>query len=224
MPQTRQVHLGSGVFSRDGDKLGTVDRLVFNSENQHLEELVVHKGILSGDKLIDLDLVDHVEGDRVVLSLPASEAKRLPDFAETQYVEAPVDDLSGYPGVAAGPFGAGTLLYGGPGLGLGYPGGGFSPYASVPMDTTVVENISNLPEQDVVVGSGSDVIGADGKKVGTVDRVLYGDDGILRGVVVKAGFVFKHDVTIPGDWVAELDEGRIRLNVTGDEARAQGAN
>jgi hypothetical protein len=223
MPQAQQVKLGNGVFSRDGEKLGTVDRLVFNSENQHLEELVVHKGILSGDKLVDLDLVDRVEGDRVVLSLPASEAKRLPDFAETQYVEAPLDQFTDYPGVGAGSVGAGTLLYGGSGLGLGYPGGGFSPFATAPMDMPVVENVSNLPEQDVVLGSGSDVIGADGKKVGTVDRVLYGDDGILRGVVVKAGFVFKHDVTIPGAWVAELDEDRIRLNVTGAEAQAQGA-
>lgn len=219
MQQGEWIELGREVDSSDGKKLGKVDRLVLNSENQRLEQIVVDKGFFSTGKLIDLDLVDHVDADRVVLTLTAAQAERLPEFVATQFVDAPAEAWTGYPGPAPAGFGAGGLLYAGPLAGAAYPGGAGSLFGDTIPPDAVVENVRNIPEQDVVVGSGSDVVGADGKKVGTVDRVLYGEDGTVQGVVVKSGFLFKHDVTIPGEWVAELDDDRITLSVPADEVR-----
>jgi uncharacterized protein YrrD len=221
--ETHAVQLGWDVFSRDGEKLGSVDRLVLNSENQHLEALVVDEGFFSTGKLIDLDLVAGVEGDRVVLSLPTAQTEQLPEFVSTQFVDAPAEALTGYPGLASDAVGPGTVPYGGPLIGAGYPSAGMPAYVDDVGIAPVVENVRNIPEQDVVVDSGSDVVGLDGKKVGTVDRVVYGQGGAVQEVVVKSGFLFKHEVTIPGEWVAELDEDQIRLSVTAEEAEAQGA-
>jgi uncharacterized protein YrrD len=217
---TRAIELGWDVYSSDGRKIGSVDRLVLNSQNQHLEQLVVDEGIFSTGKLIDLDLVDRVEDKKVVLSLATAQAEQLPDFVSTQFVDAPVETWAGYSSVAPGTLGAGHILYGGPLLGAGFPGAAGAAYVDDVGATPVVENVRNLPEQDVVVDAGSDVVGADGKKVGTVDRVLYGQDGAVQGIVVKAGFLFKHEVTIPGDWVAEVDDDRIWLTVPAEEVRA----
>ncbi len=219
MDQGHAIDLGHDVYSSDGQKLGSVDRLVLNSANQHLENLVVDRGLLSTGKLVDLDLVERVEDDRVVLSLSADQAEQLPNFVETQFVDAPDDVTARFPAAGAGALGGGRVLYGGPLVGAGVAGGGTVGAASGAGTAPAVENYRNIPEQDVVVGSGADVIGSDGKKVGTVDRVLYGKDGVLQGVVVKSGFLFKHEVTIPGDLVAELDDDRILLSVTADEVQ-----
>ena len=218
--QTEWIDLGTEVYSHDGEtKLGTVDRLVLNSENQHLEQLVVNQGILSRDKLIDLDLVDRMQPDRIVLSVSADEAEQLPDFVETQFVAVPADDLTRRADLQPAALGAGRIFYGGPLIGAGYPGAvppaAPSPTAAPP----VVQNISNLPEPDVMIDRGTDVIGAEGAKVGIVDQVLFDEGGPLRGFIVKTGFLFKRDVTIPIDWVAEVGSQSIHLNVTAKEAK-----
>jgi sporulation protein YlmC with PRC-barrel domain len=214
------IELGREVYSSDGRKLGNVDRLVLNSENQHLEQLVVGEGFLSTGKLIDIDLVDRVEGDRVVLTLPTAQVEQLPDFVATQFVDAPAEAWAGYPGPMPAAYGGGGFLYAGPLYGAGYPTHAGSIFGDTIAPNEIVENVRNIPEQDIVVDAGSEVVAADGKKVGSVDRVLYGQDGAIEGVVVKAGFLFKHDVTIPGNLVAELDDDQIRLSVPADEVRA----
>jgi uncharacterized protein YrrD len=214
------IELGWDVYSSDGRKIGSVDRLVLNSQNQHLEQLVVDEGLFSTGKLIDIDLVDRIEGDRVILSLATAQAEQLPDYVSAQFVDAPAEAWAGYSNIAPGTLGAGSILYGGPLLGAGVPGAAGLAYVNDVGATPVVENVRNLPEQDVVVDSGSDVVGADGKKVGRVDRVVYGQNGLVESIVVKAGFLFKHEVTIPGELVAEFDEDRIRLSVPAEEVRA----
>lgn len=216
------IDLGQDVYSSDNEKIGKIDRLVLNSENQHVEELVVHQGFLSADKLIDLDLVDRVDGDRVILSLPVDQAEGLPAFVEKQYVSPSNEGLGIGSGVPLGNPNGGRILYAGPMLTPAYPGGTGSFFDPPVAATAVVENVDNLPEQDVMVGGGSDVVGADGTKIGSVDRVITGAGGGIAEIVVKAGFIFKHDVTIPGSWVGEIDDDRIVLTVTADEARARG--
>ncbi|HEY8448098.1 MAG TPA: PRC-barrel domain-containing protein [Thermomicrobiales bacterium] len=209
-----QVSLGQEIVSRDGEKLGSLDRVVVNAENHHLENLVVHQGIFSGQKLVDIDLIDHIEPERIVLSLSAAEARNLPDFVATQYVEAPADAHDRYkPAWAASGLGAGRIIYAGPVASVAYPGGWVPPSGSIDAEPPVVENVSNLPPQDVMISEGTSVVGADGEKLGKIDRVIFGDGGALSGLVVKVGFLFKRDVTIPIDAVAEVGTDRIRLNV-----------
>jgi uncharacterized protein (TIGR02271 family) len=61
-----------------------------------------------------------------------------------------------------------------------------------------------------------DVVGSDGEKLGSVDR-MEGDY-----VVASKGFFFPTDYYIPVDAIANVDEDRVYLNVTKDVALDQG--
>lgn len=217
----RQAAIGQEVFSNDGQKIGSVNQLVLNTDNNHVENLVVSHGLLSGDKLIDIDLIDQSTSDRIVVGMSAAEAEDLPDFVEDQFVAAPADTVVEQPFVVPAT-GSGRFLYGATTMGRGYQGGG-SFFEPAPIGAPVVENRSNLPAQDIMIGKGTDVVGSDGSKVGTVDEVLFAQNGDLEGFIVKAGFLFKHDVQVPMEWVADTGHEQIRLSVSADDAeRRQG--
>ncbi|MDP9359507.1 MAG: DUF2171 domain-containing protein, partial [Chloroflexota bacterium] len=63
---------------------------------------------------------------------------------------------------------------------------------------------------------GTDVVGADGEKVGTVVAVHQ------NYVVVEKGFFFPTDYYIPISAIANADGNTITLNVTKDAALDQG--
>ncbi len=65
---------------------------------------------------------------------------------------------------------------------------------------------------------GAAVVTADGKDVGTVDRVVL-DPGSKKvtHLVVRQGFLFTEDKILPIDLVAQGDEDRVILRVEGDD-------
>lgn len=210
-----RVRFGQSIISNDGKNVGTVESMVLNTENNHLEQLVADQGLLSQPKLIDIDLIERIDPDRIVLSLSADQVESLPDFVVTQYVEAPASALAGLgPAWEASAIGVGRVYFGGPLGASAYPGGLVPPMDATDTTNPVVENVSNLPPQDVMISEGTDVVGADGKKVGKVDRVLFGDGGTLQGFVVKSGFIFRRDITVPINAVAEVGADEIRLSVS----------
>ncbi|HET8522783.1 MAG TPA: PRC-barrel domain-containing protein [Thermomicrobiales bacterium] len=218
--QARTVEIGQDVVSSDGQKIGTLDRLVLNTENNHVENLVVDHGILSHDKLIDIDLIARTEPDRIILSLTKDEADELPDFVKEEYSLAPPDIEIADPYIAPAMAG-GRMLYGAATMAPSYPNPGPSLFEQAPVNPPPVETVSNIPVQDIMISDGTDVVGSDGKKVGAVDEVLFAPNGDLEGFVVKAGFLFKHDVRVPMDWVADTGHDKIRLKITSDEAEHQ---
>lgn len=48
----RDIHVGQDIISADGEKIGTVDSVVLNVENRHLEQIVAGQGIFSQPKLM----------------------------------------------------------------------------------------------------------------------------------------------------------------------------
>jgi uncharacterized protein YrrD len=221
--QGRQVRFGEDVYSRDGQRLGSVDHLVLNTDNNHVESLVVKKGFLSGDKLIDIDLIAAAEGDRVVLELPASEAEQLPNFVQTRYTAAPPDVVVDEPLIVPGSAAPGGLLYDAATIGRGFPGSGSSLYEPAPIDPPPVVDRDNLPPQDVMLSEGTDVYGSDGKKVGSVDEVVFDAGGNLDGFVIKQGLIFHHDVRVPMRLVAHAGGDRVTLNVPASGLEHEGA-
>jgi uncharacterized protein YrrD len=218
---TNQIQFGQGVYSRDGEKLGSVDHLVLNTENNHLESLVVRQGVLAGDKLVDIDLIEQVQDDRVVLSLPADETEQLPDFVEERFVLAPSDVSVEQPFIvpAAG-MGGGSLFY--PVATTAFVTESASLYEPASPNPPPIEDRSNIPPEDVMIGQGTDVVGADGHKVGTVDEVMFDEHGRTAGFVIKEGLIFKHRLRVPMDWVESAGEDEIRLNVPSDVVGSEG--
>ncbi|MGH2531065.1 MAG: PRC-barrel domain-containing protein [Thermomicrobiales bacterium] len=120
----------------------------------------------------------------------------------------------------------GRYFYAASTMGRGYPSDGSSFFEPAPVDSPTIEDRSNLPMQDVMMGKGTDVVGADGKKIGAVEEVVLDEQGQMAGFVVKEGVLFKHRLRVPMEWVENAGEDEIRLNVpsnvVGKEAQLRG--
>lgn len=215
---TAQLELGQDVFTRDGEKVGTVDRLVVNPRTRAVEQMIVHSGFFTReDKLIETGLIERIDADGIRLNASGDEVHAFPAFVEERYAAAPRDDLQGGGMVIPNAGGTGQLLYEAPATGRGYPGTG-SIFDPAPLDPPPLEPASNVPENDAIIGEGTDVIGSNGEKLGTVSDVTFDTHGQLEGFVVKAGLFFKHDVRISADQVAQIGSDHVRLSITADKA------
>ena len=155
----------------------------------------------------------------IVQRIVADEAERLPAFVREEFVEvtpeAALDAL--YASFAPG---AGTFLAppvaGRRTIEDFTDDGRLTP---IPPDATVTVE-SNVPDEFDVIGPGTDVFAVDGQKIGTVSEVMVDRDGDIGGFVVEKGFLFKHDVFIPVDWIYDIGHEHIHLKVTAEEAEA----
>ncbi len=215
------IDLGTDVYGSDGEKVGTVERIVIDSNTKQIHKFIVHRGFLThDDKLVDIDMVTSSDADGLRIDLTSDQVNELPGFIEQRFVEVPEHDRDAMPFIVPNAMGAGTYLYGAPHIGRGYEGSQDSFFDTAPTAAPVVEVESNIPETDVMISEGTDVYGSDGDKVGSVDQVLVDDGGAITGFVVSKGFIFKKDVRIPIDWVDTTNESEIRLNITSAQAEA----
>jgi uncharacterized protein YrrD len=214
-----RIDLDATVYDRSGDKVGTVDRIVVDPTTKEIAKFIVGRGFLTRhDTIVDLEMIARVDDDGIHLDLSSDQVDQLPEYVEDQFTPISESDRTGIPFMAPNAGGAGMYLWGTADVGRGYDDG--SLFAPAPTHSPVVENRSNLPEQDVVISEGTDVIGSDGEKVGTVDEVVFDADGRINGFIVRSGFIFTRDVRVPIDWVAETGHEHIRLNVASDRAEA----
>jgi uncharacterized protein YrrD len=216
-----QVDLGADVFASDGEKVGTVERIVVDSNTKQVHKFIVHRGFLThDDKLVDIDMILSQDANGLRLDLTADQVNELPGFIEERFVQIPEQDRDALPFIVPNAMGAGAYLYGAPYAGRGYEGSQESFFDAAPSVAPVIEEESNIPETDMMISEGTDVYGSDGDKFGNVGEVLVGNDGAINGFVVRKGFIFKHNVRVPIDWVETADGAEIRLNVTSAEAEA----
>jgi uncharacterized protein YrrD len=219
MPQAH-IRLGDPVFSRDGRKLGTVDRLILDERRRRVKALVVHKLLQAADKIIEMSLVERVGEDGIILRINADEAARLPAFVRQGFVEVTPEAAlhTLYASLAPG---AGTFLAAAPVAGrhtIEDATAGVHP-PPIPPDAKVSVE-SNVPVDYDVISSGTDVYASDGRWVGTVAEVMVDPDGNVTGFVVKEGVLFKHDVFIPVAWIADIGDKHIHLKVSAEQAEA----
>jgi uncharacterized protein YrrD len=215
------IELGKDVISSDGENLGKVDRLVLNSDTNDLIKFVVHKGMFwSDDRIIDLELVSNIDsGGHVHLRVASDDEDKMPAFVEETFRVASEDESRhlGY-GAYTGTAPYAPIWYApGGATGTYEPGGG--PFFHGAESTSgTLETRSNLPDDSISIDTGTDVVGCDGDKVGEVEEVVMDADGHLSAIIVKAGFIFTHDVNIPATAVEVVTGDHVRLNVTSDEA------
>jgi uncharacterized protein YrrD len=217
------IKFGDEVFSNDGAKLGTVVGLVMDAQNDRVQGMVLGEGLFHQDeRLVDISAVTSAANKRVQLDVTEGKAAEFPEFVRTEYIERPREapDALIMPGGGVG----GPIFYDSSVTATGYTNypGSDSFFDVAPLDPPVVETRSNLSEEDVILRQGTDVIGSDGKKIGTVDDIQLDNDGKIIGFVVKAGFLFHHDLTIPASAVTEYDDDRVQLNITSDAAEQTG--
>ena len=216
-----KIELGKDVIASDGEKLGSVDRLVLNSDTNDLMKFVVHKGMFwSDDRIVDLDLVSQVDSEgNVHLSVPSDDEDTMPPFVEDTFRVANEEQTSslGY-GAYFGTAPYAPIWYAPGGATGSYRPGEGSFFDAGEASAGTLETRSNLPENSMSIDSGTDVIGSDGEKVGEVEDVIMDNHGQISAFVVKSGFIFTHDVRIPMEAVERISGDHIQLNINGDDA------
>lgn len=217
-----RIDLGMHVVTSDGEKIGNIERLVLDPQSRHVVQMIVSGGFLGMHRhIVDVGMIASQSNDKIVLDMSEDTARKLPEFVETQYVEVPQDEVNEAPFFLPNAGGAGLYLYGAPYVGRGYEGRKDSFFDAAPTEPPIVQNRNNLEENDVLISDGTDVVGADGNKVGTVEEVYLDGDGRLTGFLVKKGFIFTRDIRVPMDWVQEVDGDAIHLSVTAHEAETR---
>jgi len=205
-----QIALGQTVLSSDGQKIGTIERVLLNPAGNFVEHFVVHRGIsLSDDKVVERVAIERVDSTGVHLVIDAEAAKLLPRF---EYSFAPTDTNVNMPEVIPGPF-QGMIF--------------FPSLPTTQLDATYGQTfeLERSEEQgdlertpsDVVIGKGADVIAADGQRIGNVHEVAYDEGGMLESVVVQTGLVRHHRLTIIAAQISEIGDEEIVLNVLAAE-------
>lgn len=217
-----KIDIGSDVVASDGETIGKVDRLVFDSETQDLRKFIVHKGMFwNEDRIVDLDLVSEIDSEGVIhLKVPSNDEDTMPAFVEETHRVASDEEATsmGY-GAFVGTAPYAPIMFAPGGASGSYrPGSG--PFFDAPETGGVLETQTNLPEDSFTIDKGTEVVGSDGDKVGEVEEVVMDANGKPTGFVVKSGFIFTNDVEIPMSLVDHMSGVHITLNVTADEAKS----
>ncbi len=214
-----EIKLGKSVMSSNGKHVGDVDSLVVDYNTKDVMSVIVRSGALFGtDRIIPVEAFERIDDDGTVyLNLTDEEAKEHEEFVQQKYTAANPGDYPYTDEAWVSGTGQPSVFWAYGTAPMGYTSR--APFfAEAPINPPETEIKTNLPERSVRIDHGTDVVGSDGKKIGTVEEVDYTQEGEVDGFVVKAGFLFHHDVRIPGDWINEVNGDLVTLTVTADQA------
>ncbi len=205
---------GVDVVSRDGQKLGQLNRMVLRRGDLSLTHIVVDIGFLrSGhhlwegglgleyDRVVPVDQIHAVSDERVELKLTGAEFKDMPEYTSEQF-EAP-QDLT--PNEFDLPDVVNRLE-------------NFAALINSTSNTWIYEKL-NKPVDAVDIKEGTPVWRREPhENLGDVKRLLLDPaDGALRAFVVRRGLIFKHDVILPKRYIAELYDDLVHIDITDEE-------
>ncbi|MEZ4496256.1 MAG: PRC-barrel domain-containing protein [Thermomicrobiales bacterium] len=214
-----KVDIGAKVTSSDGKDVGNVEKLMLRGDSNQVGGFILSKHLFGTEKIVPARLVANSTEHEVTLSVSSAEAEKLSNVVHTQMVDAPGELTYGI-GLGGLVDTAGT---GGKWVVRGSSGGQYPHTGSeafffeAPIGNVEVENISSLPEGALLISDGTDVVDSEFKKIGRVDEVVL-DGDTVTAIIVKAGFIFKHDLQIPVTMIAGASSDHIRLTISADEA------
>lgn len=200
-----QFKKGAEVFSGEGEKIGTLNRVVIDPRTREVSSLVVGKGILfRTDKVIPITLVDLDIEDRIVLKKTNQDIlEDFPDFETTHHV--PLDEPNNpyYEAVEA------SYWY--PPIHSGWAMGN---YVGHPLPEFVLKTDQDIPEGTVALEEGAKVISRDGEHVGNVEQVITeSQENRVSHFVISEGLLLKERKLVPAVWVTNVAEDEIHLSV-----------
>ncbi|GAC1512500.1 MAG: hypothetical protein NVS2B16_15540 [Chloroflexota bacterium] len=208
------LHLGADVRQTDGEKLGELQGVVYDPQEQKIMALVVQSaGAQQRDMLVTVRALAGDDGDGETIYMNVTQAQfnnmkpldastrnlaPLPDVDDAGTVQG--NDSSNVPDVL--PIGAATGIE-------------FIAY------TPIVQEDTNLRDGDVVIGRSTMVAASDGD-IGQVAHLIVDQDGWnITSLVAERGLIFTHDTEVPFDLVAVVDGEKIIVNATSEEMRSK---
>lgn len=178
-------------------RCGRLARIVLDPRTRAVTHLVIR---LPDGRSVVLPMawVGSATGEALALKVASDELRDLPDFVTTDFCLPAVD--------LAHPYGEGCALIRLPDLGVFDAG-------VLPIEHRAI------PPGEVALQEGMPVLCSDGS-CGRVDEVLLDpDQAHASAFVVRKGFLFARDVTVPLSWVSGIDEEGVHLKANRDQLR-----
>lgn len=206
---------GADIFSSQGEKLGTLDRVILDPETKEVTHIVIEKGFLfKTNKVVGMDMVNPEIEDRITLLSPEHELDEFPDFEETQYFNLDELDEMDHPEHADVP-----AAYWYPPVSLVWwrAGGTDNPIKYPAVSQYVARTHQNIPEGTVALEEGAKVISRDEKYVGNIEQVIVdSQDNRVTHVVLGEGIFFKEHKLIPVTWISGIEEDEVHLSLVSE--------
>jgi sporulation protein YlmC with PRC-barrel domain len=197
------LHLGAEIFSGDGTKVGTLERVLVEAGEYEVKAIVVKESrrfsghwlspgsmLMNDEFVVPRDAIRGVSHDRIDMSLGDREVRNLaPYLSYGEKPESIGEELEDQAGV----FGGGPEL----------------PHW--------VQEVANKPADEMEIDAGENVmLGHTGRKLGEVKDVLV-DGSELVGVVLKPAGLFKDEVILPRRFLDRSDDLALFAKLTEDD-------
>lgn len=189
MARAESLRFDAPVRCLDG-ACARLQRVVLNPEGGEVSHLIVR--IADGrDVVLPMAMVEQIGPEGLALDVASEELKGLPDYVATDFC-LPSGETEG------------CVILSLPDLGVFNPG-------PLPVEHRQV------PPGEVALKPGERVLCSDGV-CGRVDQILVDPaDDRATGFVVRKGFFFAHDVSIPLSWVRAVDDEGVHLKASRDQ-------
>lgn len=197
---------GADVFNAQGDKLGTLHRVIIDPGTKAVTHIVVEKGwLFTTNKVISINELDSSREDHFVVTNSEAKEDDFPAFEESHFVNLDEND---HPQSEVD----GAYWYPPANLAWWRAGAAYSGYYA-PMPAFVMRTTQNIPEGTVALEEGAKVISKDDQQVGTVEQVIVEPEDNRATHFVVHGGLFAARKLIPVLWISSISENEVHLAV-----------
>lgn len=212
------IRIGAEVHGH-GEKLGEVSRVIVDADSDVITHIVVKHGFpgLATERVVPVTSISSESEGALVVHMGPDEFKQMDGFDPQDY-RRPDPDYTGPPGFDVEAEGqANTALDAYVAIGAQAGIGQGNPVFGFPGGEQVVPDYPMRPD----IASGSDVLSADGEKVGEVAEFeVAADTGMPQRLVVKQGWLFTSEREVPVEWVTSLSDKGVMLSASKADVEA----
>jgi len=190
---------GAVVFTNEGKEAGSLQGIVIDPETNVVTHIVIQKGLLRDDKVIQADRIASATADKIALNYSAIELDDLAPLTVRQQVVK-----SGAP----------------------YREASHNMFLNTARENSVVSvKKRTIPVDLVVLNKGAHVFTAEGEHVGNIECAFTDSDtDKISQFLISQGLLLKSRRRIPIQWVEFMDEDEIWLSIGSDQMQAMGAS
>ncbi len=197
------------VYGADGERVGSVDRVVIDPKTRAVTHVVVKEGLFfSREKVVPVGLIAEASDKEVTLSKVAADIQALRDFEEKHYVPADSDPTRTPPSVRS------LFLYPPRSVTWWGPAEVLDSPARSTQRRYVSRRDESIRRDQVALKEGARVFDKDGHHVGDVAEIVTEPQSdLISHISISRGVLLKRETLIPSNWVQEFGQEEIRLSV-----------
>ena len=196
---------GADVYAANGEKLGTLSRVIIDPNTREVTHIVIENGLLfTTSKLVPLSNIDPHNEEAIILKSSEQDLEQLQDFQESEYVNL---DTAEYPESEAD-----ASLWYPPMNSALWRTGMYAPYPAMPVYT--MKTTQNIPDGTVALEEGASVLSKDDKHIGNIEQLIVDtQDNRVTHIVLNDGLLVKDRKLIPVLWISSISENEVHLSV-----------